>query len=42
VTIVQGTVGIVLDILGVVLVVTGLVGFCPLYALFHIGTSKKA
>lgn len=40
--IVKGTVGIVLDVLGAILLVTGIVGFCPLYMLFSINTSKKA
>lgn len=39
---VKGTVGIVLDVLGAILLVTGVVGLCPLYMLFHINTSKKA
>ena len=39
---VKGTIGIVLDVLGAVFLVTGIVGFCPLYTLFHISTSKKA
>ena len=42
VVLVKGTIGIVLDALGAILLVTGIVGFCPLYALFHISTSKKA
>jgi fatty acid desaturase len=28
-------------ILGAILLVTGIVGFCPLYALFKISTAKK-
>jgi hypothetical protein len=32
--------GIVLDIFGVILLVTGLVGFCPLYTLFKFSTKK--
>jgi len=39
---VKGTIGIVLDVLGAILLVTGIVGFCPLYTLFGIKTSKKA
>ena len=27
-------------VLGVVLLLTGITGFCPLYFLFHIGTNK--
>jgi uncharacterized membrane protein len=41
-TLVQGPVGIVLDVLGAILLVTGIVGFCPLYTIFHINTAKKA
>ena len=39
---VGGTVGIVLDVLGAILLITGIIGFCPIYALLHVGTSKKA
>ena len=39
---VKGAIGIALDVLGAILLVTGFVGFCPLYTLFHISTSKKA
>jgi hypothetical protein len=39
---VKGTVGIVLDVLGAILLVTGVVGFCPLYTLFGVDTCKKA
>ena len=39
---VKGTIGIVIDVLGAILLVTGVVGFCPLYTLFGINTSKKA
>ena len=38
---VKGTIGIVIDVLGAILLVTGVVGFCPLYTLFGINTSKK-
>jgi uncharacterized membrane protein len=38
----SGTVGIVLTALGAILLVTGVVGFCPLYAAFHLNTSKRA
>jgi cytochrome b subunit of formate dehydrogenase len=31
----------VATILGAILLVTGIVGFCPLYALFKISTAKK-
>ena len=37
---VSGSLGIVLDILGAVLLLTGLAGFCPLYALFKFGTKN--
>jgi hypothetical protein len=40
--VVKGTIGIVLDVLGGILLVTGIVGFCPLYTLFGIDTNKKA
>ena len=39
---VKGTIGIVLDALGAILLVTGIVGFCPLYTLFRVNTSRKA
>jgi uncharacterized membrane protein len=34
--------GIILAIVGVVLVVTGLVGFCPLYSALNISTTTSA
>jgi hypothetical protein len=34
----QGVLAIILGIVGAVLVLTSLVGFCPLYALFGINT----
>jgi len=37
---VTGTLGIVLIVLGAVLLLTGVVGFCPLYALLKINTNK--
>jgi len=37
---VTGTLGIVLIVLGAVLLLTGIVGFCPLYALLKINTNK--
>ena len=37
---VTGGLGIVLVVVGAVLVVTGVVGFCPLYALLKIRTNK--
>jgi uncharacterized membrane protein len=38
---VKGTLGIVLAVVGAVLLVTGILGFCPIYALLHIGTKKS-
>ncbi len=35
-----GALAIVLDIVGAVLLLTGVVGFCPLYFLFKFGTKK--
>jgi len=40
--VVRGPIGIVLDVIGAVLLVTSIVGFCPLYTLFGLNTSKKA
>jgi hypothetical protein len=37
---VTGTVGIILIVLGAIALITGLVGFCPLYALLKINTKK--
>jgi hypothetical protein len=37
---VTGTLGIVLIVLGAVLLLTGVVGFCPLYKLLNISTNK--
>jgi len=37
---VTGGLGIALIILGSILVITGLVGFCPLYAILKIKTKK--
>ena len=38
--VVGGVGGIIVGVLGVVLVVTGAIGFCPLYALFGISTCR--
>ena len=38
--VVAGPLGIVLDVLGAVLLLTGVVGFCPLYAVFKFGTKN--
>ena len=39
--ILPGTLGIVFRYLGLVPLLTGLIGFCPLYALAKIRTNKK-
>lgn len=39
--IVPGVLGIVLVILGAVFVLTSLVSFCPIYAMFKLSTFKK-
>jgi len=39
---VKGVFGIVLDVIGAVLLFSGFVGFCHVYKVFHIDTSKKA
>ena len=36
-----GGLAVVADVLGVVLLLTGAVGFCPLYAIFKLSTLKK-
>jgi len=36
----SGTLAIVMDVLGVVLLATGAVGFCPLYAMLKLSTKK--
>jgi hypothetical protein len=36
-----GALGVIADVLGVVMLVTGAVGFCPLYAMFKFSTLKK-
>ena len=38
----SGTGGIIVGIIGLVPLITGLVGFCPLYSLFHLSTNKKS
>jgi len=38
--ILTGVWAIVVDILGVILLVTSAIGFCPLYAPFHFSTRK--
>ena len=37
---VTGGLGVVFIILGAILLITGVVGFCPLYALLKISTNK--
>lgn len=36
-----GAVGIVLQVIGVVLVVTAFLAFCPLYRIFGLSTARK-
>jgi len=38
--IVTGAFGIILVVLGVILLITSVIGFCPLYKLFKISTLK--
>jgi len=38
---VGGTVGAVLGVVGLVPLLTGLVGYCPLYALLHMRTNHR-
>ena len=38
----SGTWAIVLGIVAVIFLLTGLIGFCPLYTLFKISTLKKS
>jgi len=39
--VVEGTLGVILLIVGIVFILTSLVGFCPLYAPFGIKTLKS-
>lgn len=39
--VIGGTGGTILGIVGLIPLVTGLVGFCPLYALLHIRTNDR-
>ncbi len=39
--IITGGLGIVILILGAILLITGVIGFCPLYALLKIRTNKN-
>lgn len=36
-----GTVGIVIGVIGLIPLATGLIGWCPLYSLFHLNTRKQ-
>jgi hypothetical protein len=36
-----GATAVIADVIGVVLLLTGAVGFCPLYAMFKLSTLKK-
>ena len=38
--VVSGTLGIILAVVGAVLLLTGIVGFCPIYYALRIGTKK--
>lgn len=37
---VSGTMGFIVLVLGVVFLLTGLIGWCPIYSLFRMGTYK--
>lgn len=37
----SGTLAVVSDVLGIVLLLTGAVGFCPIYAMIKISTLKQ-
>lgn len=39
-SVISGTLGIILLVVGAILIVTSLVGFCPLYAILKIHTNK--
>jgi len=39
--VVSGTLGIVFVVLAAIALITGIIGFCPLYALLKINTNKK-
>ena len=36
-----GTPGVVMGIVGLIPLITGLVGYCPAYSLFHLSTLRK-
>ena len=37
----SGATAVIADVIGVVLLLTGVVGFCPLYAMLKLSTLKK-
>jgi len=37
----EGTVGIVAGVMGLIPLATGLIGWCPLYSLFNLRTKKQ-
>jgi uncharacterized membrane protein HdeD (DUF308 family) len=37
----NNTLGVILDIIGIILIITGITGFCLLYTLFGMSTRKK-
>ena len=39
--VISGTLGIILLVIGAILIVTSLVGFCPIYAILKIHTNKS-
>ncbi|MEZ4908450.1 MAG: DUF2892 domain-containing protein [Saprospiraceae bacterium] len=39
--IITGTLAMVLLLLGIILLITSLVGYCPLYSIFKINTCKR-
>ncbi len=40
--VITGTLGVILLIVAAIFIVTGIIGFCPLYAPFGFNTLKKA
>lgn len=39
--VVGGTLGTVLGVVGLIPLVTGLVGYCPLYSVLHVRTNRR-
>lgn len=39
---IAGALGVVVGVAGLVLLATGVVGWCPIYRLFHLSTHKHA